>query len=74
MSTPIMETALDDIFYTIDTAGKVSFFRLSNGSSQVEASGSYEITVSCAYQDLKPTSAIIPMMRIIQSVSVFPCN
>lgn len=54
MSTPIMETALDDIFYTIDTAGKVSFFRLSGTAlSQVEASGSYEITVSCAYQDLK---------------------
>ena len=52
-NTPILKTSISGIFYTMTTDGAVTFFKLENSEmTEIEKTGEYDVTVTCAYQDL----------------------
>ena len=53
---PYLETDIENIFYTMSTAGEVSFFRLDDNTFfPVEATGTYDVSVVMSEQNVSTT-------------------
>lgn len=56
VKTPVFQSDVENIYYTVSTKGEVSFFEYENQKlSKVEASGSYDITVTLSHQRIPAT-------------------
>lgn len=53
---PLMKTDIENVFYTMDTKGNVSFYEISNNSvKKLDNTGSFDVSISCSGQTLPAT-------------------
>ncbi|MDR1630848.1 MAG: hypothetical protein LBS36_11680 [Oscillospiraceae bacterium] len=56
LQTPLLESDIENIFYTVSTGGKVAFYKYEDGAmNKVEATGSYDLSVTCSNQKIPAT-------------------
>lgn len=53
---PLMKTDVENVFYTMDKAGNVNFYKVgSRNIEKIENAGTFDVTVSCSGQKLPAT-------------------